>query len=162
MTNSRDNASLLDMAKAARLALEFVQEMSQAEFEVDIKTQSAVLYQIAILGEAVKRLSMDFRDRYPDIPWSAIAGMGDKLIHDYEGVNIQRVWLTLQTSIPNFLKLCQTHLDWQRVLDLVATSGVSGLLYQSLGDVYRANPSLPANTPSTTTYRRTCTERSSS
>lgn len=103
MTTSRDDASLLDMARSARLALDFVQGMSQSGFEADIKTQSAVLYQIAILGEAVKRLSMDFRDRYPEIPWSAIAGMRDKLIHDYEGVNVQRVWLTLQSSIPDFL-----------------------------------------------------------
>jgi uncharacterized protein with HEPN domain len=91
------------MAKAARLALEFIQSMSQAEFESDRKTQSAVLYQIAVLGEAVKRLSQDYRNQHSDIPWSAIAGMRDKLIHDYEGVDIQRVWLTLQTSIPDFL-----------------------------------------------------------
>lgn len=91
------------MAKAARLALEFVQDVSQAEFEVDRKTQSAVLYQIAILGEAVKRLSQECRNQYSAIPWSAMAGMRDKLIHDYEGVDIQRVWLTLQTSIPEFL-----------------------------------------------------------
>lgn len=103
MTTSRDHASLLDMARSARLALSFIQGMSQAEFEADIKTQSAVLYQIAILGEAVKRLSIDFRTGHPAIPWSAIAGMRDKLIHDYEGVNVPQVWLTLQTSIPEFL-----------------------------------------------------------
>ncbi|MCY7392617.1 MAG: DUF86 domain-containing protein [Leptolyngbyaceae cyanobacterium CAN_BIN12] len=68
----RDDASLLDMARAARLALEFIQGMSEAEFAVDRKTQSAVLDQIAILGEAVKRLSVDFRTRYPEIPWSAM------------------------------------------------------------------------------------------
>jgi len=100
---SRDSASLLDMAKAARLTLEFAQGMNQITFETDRKTQSAVLYQIAILGEAVKRLSPAFRDQYPNIPWSAMAGMRDKLIHDYEGVDIRRVWLTLQTSIPEFL-----------------------------------------------------------
>jgi uncharacterized protein with HEPN domain len=99
----RDSSSLLDTAKAARLALEFVQGMNQVTFEADRKTQSAVLYQITILGEAVKRLSPEFRNQQPDIPWSAMAGMRDKLIHDYEGVDIQRVWLTLQISIPEFL-----------------------------------------------------------
>jgi uncharacterized protein len=74
---SHDSASLLDMAKAARLSLEFVQGMDQVTFETDRKTQSAVLYQIAILGEAVKRLSPAFRDQYPNIPWSAMAGMRD-------------------------------------------------------------------------------------
>lgn len=55
--NSRDQASLVDMVRAARLALEFTSGMSQKEFELDLKTQSAVIYQIAIIGEAVKRLS---------------------------------------------------------------------------------------------------------
>lgn len=102
--NPRDRASLLDITKAARLTLEFVAEMSQQEFETDQRTQSAVLYQIAILGEAVKRLSPEFRSQHPDIPWAAMAGMRDKLIHDYEGVDIQRVWLTLQSSIPGLLQ----------------------------------------------------------
>lgn len=66
--NLRDQASLLDIAKAARLTQEFVAEMNQQEFEADQKTQSAVLYQIAILGEAVKRLSPEFRNQHPDIP----------------------------------------------------------------------------------------------
>lgn len=102
--NPRDSAALLDITKAAQLALEFVAEMSQKAFETDRKTQSAVLYQIAILGEAVKRLSPEFRSQYPDIPWSAMAGMRDKLIHDYEGVDVERVWLTLQSSIPILLQ----------------------------------------------------------
>jgi uncharacterized protein with HEPN domain len=102
--NPRDHASLLDIAKAARLTLEFVAGISQQEFEADQKTQSAVLYQISILGEAVKRLSPEFRSLYPDIPWAAMAGMRDKLIHDYEGVDVERVWLTLQSSIPNLLQ----------------------------------------------------------
>lgn len=102
--NPRDSAALLDITKAAQLALEFVAEMSPQAFEADRKTQSAVLYQIAILGEAVKRLSPEFRSQYSDIPWSAMAGMRDKLIHDYEGVDVERVWLTLQSSIPILLQ----------------------------------------------------------
>jgi uncharacterized protein with HEPN domain len=101
--NPRDQASLLDIRLAAQLSLEFIQGVDQATFETDIKTQSAVLYQISILGEAVKRLSKEFRSQHPEIPWSAMAGMRDKLIHDYDGVDTQRVWLTLQTSIPELL-----------------------------------------------------------
>ena len=100
----RNRAALLDITKSAQLALEFVAEMDQTAFEADQKTQSAVLYQIAILGEAVKRLSPEFRIQYPGIPWAAMAGMRDKLIHDYEGVDTERVWLTLQSSIPNLLQ----------------------------------------------------------
>ncbi len=77
--------------------------MDQASFEADFKTQSAVLYQIAILGEAVKRLSPEFRSQHPAIDWRAIAGMRDKLVHDYDKVDARRVWLTIQTSIPQLL-----------------------------------------------------------
>jgi uncharacterized protein with HEPN domain len=101
--NARDDASLLDMATSIHLILEFTQNMSQTEFETDRKTQSAVLYQIAILGEAVKRLSQNFRNEHPEIPWTSIAGMRDKLVHDYDGIDIKRVWLTIETSIPEFL-----------------------------------------------------------
>lgn len=105
--NSRDSASLLDAFNAARLALEFVQRLSEGEFMRDRKTQSAVLYQITIVGEAVKRLSPELRQQHPEIPWSAIAGMRDKLIHDYDGVDVQRVWQTLQRSIPAFVQAIQ-------------------------------------------------------
>ena len=101
--NPRDQSTLIDIRKAAQSSLTFITDIDLATFQTDLKTQSAVLYQIAILGEAVKRLSPDFRAQHPGIPWSAIAGMRDKLIHDYEGVDINRVWLVLQTNIPSLL-----------------------------------------------------------
>ncbi|MGB3614756.1 MAG: DUF86 domain-containing protein [Elainellaceae cyanobacterium] len=101
--NPRDRASLLDIAQAARSALVFVSDMSLDDFSGDAKTQSAVLYQIAILGEAVKRLSTGFRDQNPGIDWRAMAGMRDKLIHDYGNVDIDRVWFTLRISLPQLL-----------------------------------------------------------
>lgn len=107
----RDRASLLDIIKAAKLAVSFVQELDWSTFAADPKTQSAVLYQIAILGEAVKRLSSDLRNQHTDIPWSAMAGMRDKLIHDYDGVDAERVWLTLQSSIPKLLQAVSALLD---------------------------------------------------
>ena len=102
--NDRDRACLLDIVKAAELSQSFIQGMDQLSFTQDVKTQSAVLYQIAILGEAVKRISPKLRNNYPDIPWSAMAGMRDKLIHDYEGVDVERVWFTLKLSIPELLQ----------------------------------------------------------
>jgi len=75
---------LLDIAQAARLVIEFTQGMTKEQFLEDIKTQSAVLYQLLVMGEAVKRLSCEFRARHPHIPWSLIAGMRDHLIHGYD------------------------------------------------------------------------------
>jgi uncharacterized protein with HEPN domain len=55
------------------------------------KTQSAVLHQLLVIGEAVKRLSQDFRRDHPEIPFALIAGMRDKLIHEYDDVDLEEV-----------------------------------------------------------------------
>lgn len=72
----RDDATLLDIVNAARLTQTFIQDMTEA-FLVDLKTQSAVLHQITVIGEAVKRLSQAFRERHPILPWPLMAGMRD-------------------------------------------------------------------------------------
>jgi uncharacterized protein with HEPN domain len=64
----RDDATLLDIVNAARLIQTFIQDMTQEAFLVDLKTQSAVLHQITVIGEAVKRLSQAFRERHPILP----------------------------------------------------------------------------------------------
>jgi uncharacterized protein with HEPN domain len=99
----RDQASLLDIVKAAQSILAFVKGMTLDDFTADVKTQSAVLYQIAIIGEAAKRLSPEFRAQYSTLDWRAMAGMRDKLIHDYGNVDTKRVWLTVQGNIPQLL-----------------------------------------------------------
>ncbi|MCK4340496.1 MAG: DUF86 domain-containing protein [Phycisphaerae bacterium] len=100
----RDDATLLDIARAARQALEFTLGMDKAGFLQDAKTRSAVLHQLMVIGEAVKRLSSDFRSAHADTPWALIAGMRDKLIHAYDEVDLDQVWKTLERDIPAVLK----------------------------------------------------------
>jgi len=104
---SRDNQTLLDLARSARLIIEFQQGIDKAKLTNDIKTQSAMLYHFLILGEAVKRLSPEFRIQYSEIPWSAIAGMRDRLIHDYDEIDLEQVWETAQIDVPNFLAMIE-------------------------------------------------------
>lgn len=99
----RDTASLLDIAQACRLIEEFVAASSYRGFLSDRKTQSAVQHQLLILGEAVKRLSADFRHRHPEVPWSLIAGMRDHIIHAYDSVDLEEVWNTATSDIPELL-----------------------------------------------------------
>jgi uncharacterized protein with HEPN domain len=104
---SRDRATLLDVVKAASLVIEFHQNMDKASFLDDPKTQSAVLHQLLVLGEAVKRLSEPFRAQRPDVPWKAMAGMRDKLIHEYDDIDLDEVWKTVTTEIPRLLAILE-------------------------------------------------------
>ena len=61
--------------------------------------RDAVVRQLEIIGEATKRISPALRSKYPDIPWQDIAGMRDKLIHDYFGVDFETVWVTTQKDL---------------------------------------------------------------
>jgi uncharacterized protein with HEPN domain len=96
----RDDATLLDVLRAARLALEFRGRLDKATFMADLKTQAAVLHELLVLGEAGKRLSTGFRDQHPDVPWKAIAGMRDRLLHGYDDVDLDLVWKTVDEDIP--------------------------------------------------------------
>ena len=62
--------------------------------------QDGVVRQLEIIGEAVKHLSSNLKAHYPRIPWRDIAGMRDKLIHQYFGVDLQQVWLTATEDLP--------------------------------------------------------------
>jgi uncharacterized protein with HEPN domain len=98
-----DEATLVDLYKAARLALRFVEGMDRNDFFADLKAQAAVLHELMIIGEAVKRLSQGFRDSHPEIRWRAMAGMRDKLIHAYDTVDLEEVWKTVRADVPELL-----------------------------------------------------------
>lgn len=62
-----------------------------------------MLHQLLIIGEAVRRLSTDFRDRHPSIPWIKMVSMRNRLIHAYDRVNLQIVWNTVEQELPLLL-----------------------------------------------------------
>ena len=104
---ARDEAVLLDIVRAAQLVLEFRQEMDKTAFFDDLKSQSAILHQLMVMGEAVKRLSAEFRARHSEVPWMLIAGMRDKLIHGYDIVDLEQVWQTAVGDVPELLSLIE-------------------------------------------------------
>lgn len=99
-----DGATVLDVLHAARKALDFLGDLDLAGLIADEKTQSAVLHQLLVVGEAVKRLSPEFREERPDVPWKKIAGMRDFLIHAYDAVDVESVYETLRTDVPDLLE----------------------------------------------------------
>ncbi len=68
-------------------------------FAEDTQLQDAVVRRLEIIGEAVKNIPAAITGRYPDIPWRTIAGLRDVLVHEYFGVNIERVWTVVTEDI---------------------------------------------------------------
>ena len=82
----------------------FLEGISEKDVMKDKKTQSAVIRQLEIIGEAVKNLPVGFTDKYSNIEWRKIAGLRDKLIHHYFGVDFEKVWKVTKEDIPKLKK----------------------------------------------------------
>jgi len=102
---------LSDILQAFHNARQFLEGLSYDEFVDDRKTTSAVVRELEIVGEAVKQIPPSIRKKYPEIPWSDMAGMRDKLIHFYFGVDMEIVWKTIIERIPKLEPLIQDVLN---------------------------------------------------
>ena len=98
---------LRDILDSMRKAQQFVKNLSYDEFADDDKTIFAVVRALEIIGEATKNIPDDIRKSNPDVPWKDMAGMRDILIHDYIGVDVETVWLTVTIKIPEVIPLIQ-------------------------------------------------------
>ncbi len=96
-----DRERLMDMLEAMNRAITYTANMSYEDFLKDAKTQDATIRALEILGEASKEVSEQVKVQYPTIPWSSVARQRDKLIHHYFGVNLDIVWETIMSDIPD-------------------------------------------------------------
>ncbi len=101
----KDNIVYLeDIIESIEYIIDYTNEYkTEEELVRDQKTLDAVLRRIQVLGEAVKRLDIDFRNQYSDIPWKQMAGLRDVVVHDYDEIKIDRVWRVIQGRIPEVL-----------------------------------------------------------
>ncbi len=88
-----------DILMAIQLTHDFLGVMSRDEFLFDQKTQSAVIHQLLIIGEAAGRLPDPYTKKHSHIPWAQIRGMRNRLIHGYHEVDLDEVWQTAQNDL---------------------------------------------------------------
>ncbi len=106
MTENRLPDYLAHMAEAANHALGFVEDMDKKSFLADKRTQQAVVLNIVIIGEAATKLLKDysdFLDRHPKVPWRSMKGMRNRIAHGYFDINLDVVWDTVQTALPELI-----------------------------------------------------------
>ncbi len=100
-----------DILEAIIEVKDFTAGMEPVDFVNDKKTINAVVRSLEIIGEAAKKIPDGMREKYPDIPWKSMAGMRDKLIHEYFGVDLDIVWEVINVELPPIKPLIQQVLE---------------------------------------------------
>lgn len=103
----RDDAYLLDILTAARKVLLYSEGLSWERFRDEGILQDAILRNLQIIGEAAQRISEDVKDSHPELPWAPMAGMRNRLVHEYFRIDLERVWQTVQEDIPVLVELIE-------------------------------------------------------
>jgi uncharacterized protein with HEPN domain len=100
MSKRGDVELLQDILESANRIQRYVGSSALAEFMANTLAQDAVVRNLSIIGEAVKNLSTEFRERHKEVEWAKIAGLRDRLVHDYFSLDWDILWDVVQTRIP--------------------------------------------------------------
>lgn len=112
---NRNKEVILDLIRACQMIREFCKNINKNNFLEDEKTQSSVLYQIIIIGESVNKFDSDFMASHPQIPFNAIKGMRNRVVHEYKEVDLDILWEVIQSNIPKLL--CQFEMIYNQEND---------------------------------------------
>jgi len=100
MSDRGDSDLVGDIREASRRITAYLGDMTYADFLDDTKTQDSVVRNLEIAGEAARHVSDDLRRQTPLVPWKSMAGMRDRLIHGYFGVDLDVVWKVAKEELP--------------------------------------------------------------
>ncbi len=100
----RDLQFLLDMLQSAELIMTYTVQCSKDEFVADVQLQDSVIRRLLVIAEAARRVSEATRQTLSDVSWQEINGMRNRLVHDYDDVNLSIVWDVVQAEIPPLIE----------------------------------------------------------
>jgi uncharacterized protein with HEPN domain len=89
-----------DILEALRKISSYTAGIGQEEFQRDSKTIDAVIRNLEILGEATRQLPVEFTVRYPNVPWRQIAGLRNRIVHEYFAIDLEIVWQVIRNDLP--------------------------------------------------------------
>jgi uncharacterized protein with HEPN domain len=93
-----------DILNSIRNIEKFAKGLNKGEFLKDILKQSAIIRQVEIIGESVKNIPKNFKDKYKGVEWAKISGTGDKMIHKYFDVDLDVLWNIIKNDLPKLKK----------------------------------------------------------
>jgi len=96
-----------DILESIQKIDDYTKDLTEEQFSRNIKVQDAVLRRLAIIGEAVKHLPEDLKEKHSQIPWKQIAGARDIFVHEYFGVTMERIWQTIKEDLPQLKKVVE-------------------------------------------------------
>lgn len=103
----RDQAYLLDILGAAKLAISYVEGITLEKFLTDTQIQDSVIRRLEIIGEAAKRISDETKESYSSVPWIEMISMRNFMIHEYDDVDVSIVWETVNRDLPVVISLIE-------------------------------------------------------
>jgi len=106
-----DRVRILHMIDAAESLEQFVASRKRADLETDRMLLFAIIRAIEVLGEAASKVTVETKDSIPNIPWTAIVGMRNRLIHGYFDIDTDSVWKTVTEEVPALLPVLKSALE---------------------------------------------------
>ena len=98
--NNKEKYAILKMIEYINKSIDYTKDLSYELFEKDIKTQDATIFNISQIGELVRNITDETISKYNNIEWRMIKGLRNRIIHDYDGINLTNIWYTIENDLP--------------------------------------------------------------